>query len=113
MRSSRKHLTKAWCVGGTSAALERDALRASATLGYGRRGMRVWESSYGFVFVRWLPCWYRSAGVWRRSMNVLVSGAKGLIGSALIPELEAGGHRIDRLTRSPRSGEDIRWDPEA
>jgi uncharacterized protein len=46
-------------------------------------------------------------------MNVLVSGAKGLIGSALIPELEAGGHRIDRLTRSPRSGEDIRWDPEA
>jgi uncharacterized protein len=46
-------------------------------------------------------------------MNVLVSGAKGLIGSALIPELEAGGHRVDRLTRSPRSGEDIRWDPEA
>ena len=46
-------------------------------------------------------------------MNVLVSGAKGLIGSALIPELEAGGHRVDRLTRSPRSGEDIRWDPDA
>jgi uncharacterized protein (TIGR01777 family) len=46
-------------------------------------------------------------------MNVLVSGAKGLIGSALIPELEAGGHGVDRLTRSPRSGEDIRWDPDA
>jgi uncharacterized protein len=46
-------------------------------------------------------------------MNVLVSGAKGLIGSALIPELEAGGHRVNRLTRSPRSGEDIRWDPDA
>src|ERR687890_249877 len=46
-------------------------------------------------------------------MNVLVSGAKGLIGSALIPELEVGGHRVDRLTRSPRSGEDIRWDPDA
>ena len=46
-------------------------------------------------------------------MNVLVSGAKGLIGSALIPELEARGHRINRLTRSPRSGEDIRWDPDA
>ena len=46
-------------------------------------------------------------------MKVLVSGAKGLIGSALIPELEAGGHRVNRLTRSPRSGEDIRWDPDA
>ena len=46
-------------------------------------------------------------------MNVLMSGAKGLIGSALIPELEAEGHRVDRLTRSPRSGEDIRWDPDA
>lgn len=46
-------------------------------------------------------------------MNVLVSGAKGLIGSALIPELEAGGHRVNRLTRTPRSGEDIRWDPDA
>jgi uncharacterized protein len=46
-------------------------------------------------------------------MRVLVSGAKGLIGSALIPELEAGGHKVDRLTRSPRSGEDIRWDPDA
>ena len=46
-------------------------------------------------------------------MNVLVSGAKGLIGSALIPELEAGGHRVNRLTRTPRSGQDIRWDPDA
>ena len=46
-------------------------------------------------------------------MNVLISGAKGLIGSALIPELEAGGHTISRLTRKPRSEGDIRWDPEA
>ena len=46
-------------------------------------------------------------------MNVLVSGATGLIGSALIPELEAGGHRVTRLTRSSRSAEDIRWDPDA
>ena len=46
-------------------------------------------------------------------MNVLVSGATGLIGSTLIPELEAGGHRVTRLTRSPRSGEDVRWDPDA
>jgi uncharacterized protein len=52
-------------------------------------------------------------GVWRSNMNVLISGAKGLIGSALIPELEAGGHTINRLTRTPRSEGDIRWDPEA
>ena len=38
-------------------------------------------------------------------MNVLMVGGRGLIGSALIPELEAEGHRVDRLTRSPRSGE--------
>lgn len=46
-------------------------------------------------------------------MNVLVSGATGLIGSTLIPELEAGGHRVTRLTRSPRSDEDVGWDPDA
>ena len=46
-------------------------------------------------------------------MSVLVSGGTGLIGSALIPELEAGGHRVKRLTRKARSGEDIRWDPDA
>jgi uncharacterized protein len=46
-------------------------------------------------------------------MNVLVSGATGLIGSALIPELEAGGHSVTRLTRSPRSDEDVGWDPDA
>ena len=46
-------------------------------------------------------------------MNVLISGATGLIGAALIPELEAGGHRVTRLTRSPRSAGDIGWDPEA
>jgi len=46
-------------------------------------------------------------------MDVLVSGATGLIGSALIPELEAKGHKVRRLTRTPRSEGDIHWDPEA
>ncbi len=46
-------------------------------------------------------------------MNILVSGGTGLIGSALIPELEAVGHGVKRLTRKPRSGEDIRWDHDA
>jgi uncharacterized protein len=46
-------------------------------------------------------------------MNVLISGATGLIGSALIPALETGGHWVIRLTRSPRSNEDVGWDPAA
>jgi uncharacterized protein (TIGR01777 family) len=46
-------------------------------------------------------------------VNVLISGATGLIGTALIPELEAGGHSVTRLTRSPRSADDVGWDPEA
>ena len=44
-------------------------------------------------------------------MNVLISGATGMIGSALIPELQAAGHRVTRLTRSPEGDEDVRWDP--
>lgn len=46
-------------------------------------------------------------------MNVLISGATGLIGSALIPELEAGGHGVTRLSRSQSGPDTIRWDPEA
>ena len=43
-------------------------------------------------------------------MNVLVSGSTGLIGEALVTELEAGGHRVVRLSRSSRGGA-VRWDP--
>ncbi len=46
-------------------------------------------------------------------MNVLISGATGFLGGTLIPELEAGGHRVTRLTRSPKSADDLGWDPEA
>ena len=46
-------------------------------------------------------------------MNVLMSGATGLIGSSLSQELEEGGHSITRLTRSPQAANDIRWDPDA
>ena len=45
-------------------------------------------------------------------MNVLMSGATGLLGTVLIPELGARGHRVTRLTRSPRSADDVSWDPE-
>ncbi len=45
-------------------------------------------------------------------MDVLVSGARGLIGSALVPALTNEGHRVVRLTRSGDTGDDaVRWDP--
>ena len=46
-------------------------------------------------------------------MNVLISGATGLIGASLTRDLEASGHTVTRLTRSPKSSRDIGWDPDA
>ena len=48
-------------------------------------------------------------------MHVLVTGASGLIGSALVPLLTTGGHTVTRLVRSaPRPGQaEIPWDPAA
>lgn len=45
-------------------------------------------------------------------MDVAVSGASGLIGSALRVSLEADGHRVLPLLRPGRSGRGIAWDPE-
>jgi uncharacterized protein len=48
-------------------------------------------------------------------MNILVTGASGLIGSALVSFLATAGHDVRRLVRSqPRPGEKaFRWDPMA
>ena len=46
-------------------------------------------------------------------MIVLVSGSTGLIGEALVAELERGGHRVVRLSRSRRGGDAVAWDPAA
>lgn len=47
-------------------------------------------------------------------MKVVVAGSSGLIGSALVTSLQAGGHEVVRLVRrSPRSAQEIRWDPHA
>jgi uncharacterized protein (TIGR01777 family) len=47
-------------------------------------------------------------------VKVVVSGASGLIGSALVPALRAGGHEVTRLVRREETAADeIRWDPAA
>ena len=45
-------------------------------------------------------------------MDVVVTGASGLIGSALKGALEGAGHRMVPMTRS-KGGEGIHWDPDA
>jgi hypothetical protein len=45
-------------------------------------------------------------------VRVAVTGATGLIGSALLPHLVAAGHEVVRLVRrDPRGPDEVRWDP--
>lgn len=47
-------------------------------------------------------------------MNILVTGASGLIGRALVPHLEKSGHTVvTAVRRAPRSGSERQWDPAA
>lgn len=48
-------------------------------------------------------------------MRVAVTGATGLIGSALVERLRAEGHTVARLVRDPAKAApgDVLWDPEA
>jgi uncharacterized protein (TIGR01777 family) len=43
--------------------------------------------------------------------RVLVSGASGLIGSALLPALQTSGYEVTRLVRGAPSSRDVAWDP--
>ena len=47
--------------------------------------------------------------------TIAVTGATGLIGSALVARLRAGGHVVRRLVRSAREAQagDVPWNPEA
>jgi len=47
-----------------------------------------------------------------RKLTIAVSGASGLIGSALVPRLRGHGHTVQRLVRRPAAAEDeVSWDP--
>lgn len=46
-------------------------------------------------------------------MRVAIAGASGLIGSALVPALEASGHEVVRLVRREAGPGEITWDPRA
>lgn len=45
--------------------------------------------------------------------TITISGATGMIGSALVTRLREGGHGVRRLVRSARDAQpgDVRWDP--
>jgi uncharacterized protein (TIGR01777 family) len=48
-----------------------------------------------------------------KRLRVVISGATGLVGSALAAFLTTGGHTVQRLTRRPQKTGDIGWDPSA
>jgi hypothetical protein len=46
-------------------------------------------------------------------VKIVVTGASGLIGTALVTRLHASGHEVVRLVRRPpRAGDEVQWDPE-
>lgn len=47
-----------------------------------------------------------------RPMNVVVSGSRGLVGSALVPFLTAGGHVVRGLVREGGNATDLAWRPD-
>lgn len=48
----------------------------------------------------------------RGAVHVAVTGASGLVGSALVPLLLAGGHRVTRLVRRPAKEGELTWNPQ-
>src|SRR6185437_15117502 len=43
--------------------------------------------------------------------RILISGASGLIGSAVVPALDGDGCEVTRLVRGPGSANELRWEP--
>lgn len=49
----------------------------------------------------------------RPRIHVAITGASGLLGSALVPALTAGGHRVTRIVRGAAGPGEVSWDPAA
>jgi len=50
----------------------------------------------------------------KQSLNIVIAGASGLIGRAIIPFLTTGGHQVTRLVRKTAiSANQLFWDPSA
>ena len=43
--------------------------------------------------------------------RILISGASGLIGSALVPSLESDGYEVTRLVRREPKAKEVQWNP--
>jgi len=80
-------------------ALPLGALGGALGAGYVHRKLER-----GFTYRHRIPAQDVSAHLrWSRTpLRILVSGASGLIGSALVAYLSAGGHRVTRLVRAGR-----------
>ncbi len=55
----------------------------------------------------------REPGRGGESLEILVTGATGMVGRALEPYLRMRGHRIRRVTRNPTRPGDVHWNPQA
>jgi hypothetical protein len=47
----------------------------------------------------------------RPRIHVAITGASGLLGSAFVPALTAGGHRVTRIVRGAAGPGEVSWDP--
>lgn len=54
---------------------------------------------------------HASLGSEARPLHVLVTGATGLVGSALVPFLTTGGHAVTRVVRGTPGPGEVAWDP--
>jgi uncharacterized protein (TIGR01777 family) len=71
------------------------------------------ESHPPFLLAASAPSSDSAARTATPAARILVTGSSGLVGSALVPLLEGGGHIVHRLTRGPaRSEREIEFAPE-
>jgi uncharacterized protein (TIGR01777 family) len=96
---------------GSTSVLE-DQIEWSSPLGLGAgRIGRALERVFAFRHARLAEDLGRHAAAGLPPLRIAITGASGLIGSALGPFLTTGGHRVDRIVRHGEGG--IAWDPAA